>query len=442
MRRYEFKEGTSNKFWEIELEGESFTTRYGKIGTDGQETTKDFDSAAEARKAYDKLILEKEKKGYVLVSGGEGTAAAATSNPELEAMILARPEDPEGYLVYGDWLQAHGDPRGQLIAVQAALLKKPDDEKLKRQEKDLLTEHQADFLGELPELAEFDEDVALTWRLGFLRDVSIGGEEYSDIDAEGACRILFGLASAKFLRSLSILVFGTEDGNPDYGPLIKALAKLDLPPTLRSLKFSVEDFQISWSDLGDLAPLYPKLARLEELAIKMGKMDLGDMKLPGLVSLEIITGGLTKANLRSVAKASWPRLEKLVLYFGTEEYGGDCGAGDLAALLEGKNLGQLRHLGLSNAEFADELAAAVPAAKILGQLHTLDLSKGAMTDEGANALLAQAEALKHLKRLDLSQNYLSDEVAARLVAALTSTEVDVDDQGDPNEEYRYVQVAE
>ena len=277
--------------------------------------------------------------------------------------------------------------------------------------------------------------------LGSMNHLAMFGTEYLELIAApaGDTRRQEILSAPDGLNGL---VFGTEDGNPDYGPLIKALAKLDLPPTLRSLKFSVEDFQISWSDLGDLAPLYPKLARLEELAIKMGKMDLGDMKLPGLVSLEIITGGLTKANLRSVAKASWPRLEKLVLYFGTEEYGGDCGAGDLAALLEGKNLGQLRHLGLSNAEFADELAAAVPAAKILGQLHTLDLSKGAMTDEGANALLAQAEALKHLKRLDLSQNYLSDEVAARLVAALTSTEVDVDDQGDPNEEYRYVQVAE
>jgi len=31
MPRFEFSEGTSNKFWEIELRGRSFTTSYGKI---------------------------------------------------------------------------------------------------------------------------------------------------------------------------------------------------------------------------------------------------------------------------------------------------------------------------------------------------------------------------------------------------------------------------
>jgi len=442
MRRYEFTEGTSSKFWEIELEGESFTTRYGKIGTEGQSTTKEFDSAAEARKNYDKLIAEKEKKGYVLKSGGEGTAAASAVNPALEATILAKPDDPEGYLVYGDWLQSHGDPRGQLVAVQAALLGKPDDKKLQQQAKDLLVEHQAAFLGELPELEGFDEDVALEWRLGFLHKVSIGGDEYSELDAEGACRTLFKLASARFLRELRILAIDTDDGQPDYGPIIKTLAKGALPPTLRALTFSVESFQISWANLGDLGPLYPKLANLEELTLKMGKMELGALQLPGLRSLTIVTGGLTKANVKSVAAASWPRLETLVLYFGTDEYGCNCTAADVAPILAGKGLAQVKHLGLANAEFADDLARALPTAKILPQLQTLDLSKGLMTDEGATALIEGAGALAHLKSFDLSQNYLSAAVAARLVAALKSTSVAVGEQGDPAEEYRYVQVAE
>lgn len=50
MPRYEFKEGKSNKFWEIELEDDSFTTRFGRIGSDGQENTKNFDSRAEAKR--------------------------------------------------------------------------------------------------------------------------------------------------------------------------------------------------------------------------------------------------------------------------------------------------------------------------------------------------------------------------------------------------------
>ena len=75
MPRYEFSEGSSNKFWEINLSGKSFTTTYGKIGTSGQTTIKQWKSEAEAKKEYDKLIAEKVKKGYQPVGGGGGSSA-------------------------------------------------------------------------------------------------------------------------------------------------------------------------------------------------------------------------------------------------------------------------------------------------------------------------------------------------------------------------------
>ena len=78
MPRYEFSEGSSNKFWEIQLDGTSFTTTYGRIGTDGQTSLKEFDSEEKAKKEYEKLIAEKVKKGYELVDGdGDGSVTAA-----------------------------------------------------------------------------------------------------------------------------------------------------------------------------------------------------------------------------------------------------------------------------------------------------------------------------------------------------------------------------
>jgi predicted DNA-binding WGR domain protein len=71
MPRYEFSEGSANKFWEINLSGKSFTTTYGKIGTDGQTTIKSWKDSAEAKKEFDKLVAEKTKKGYALVGGGD-----------------------------------------------------------------------------------------------------------------------------------------------------------------------------------------------------------------------------------------------------------------------------------------------------------------------------------------------------------------------------------
>ncbi len=59
-RRFEVDE----KFWAIKRDGASFTVKFGKIGTPGQEKTKDFDDEDEAEAEYEKLVKEKTKKGY------------------------------------------------------------------------------------------------------------------------------------------------------------------------------------------------------------------------------------------------------------------------------------------------------------------------------------------------------------------------------------------
>ena len=95
MPRYEFKEGTSNKFWEISLDGSAFTTKYGKVGTDGQETIKEWDDDEKAKKEYDKLIGEKTKKGYKLVGGGGGAAAAAPAKKAAKPVFEDEGDDDE-----------------------------------------------------------------------------------------------------------------------------------------------------------------------------------------------------------------------------------------------------------------------------------------------------------------------------------------------------------
>lgn len=92
MPRYEFIEGSSKKFWEIALDGSSFTTTYGRIGTDGQTSMKEYDSDEKAKKEYDKLIAEKTKKGYELVGGDdEDEAPKAKAAPAKAAPAKAAP---------------------------------------------------------------------------------------------------------------------------------------------------------------------------------------------------------------------------------------------------------------------------------------------------------------------------------------------------------------
>lgn len=63
-RNFEFVEGSSSKFWKVRLDGCDVTTRWGRLGTDGQSKTKTFKDEAAAKKEYDKLIEEKTEKGY------------------------------------------------------------------------------------------------------------------------------------------------------------------------------------------------------------------------------------------------------------------------------------------------------------------------------------------------------------------------------------------
>jgi len=64
VRRFEFSDGKSHKFWEVAVQGVEVTVRFGRIGTQAQTQTKSFPDEAAALKHADKLIREKTGKGY------------------------------------------------------------------------------------------------------------------------------------------------------------------------------------------------------------------------------------------------------------------------------------------------------------------------------------------------------------------------------------------
>ncbi|HZH12872.1 MAG TPA: WGR domain-containing protein [Archangium sp.] len=85
MRRFEFVEGTSAKFWMADLQGNTFIVVYGRLGTDGQRKEKEFSDEEGARREYERKVAEKLREGYQEVSaesapapkGAKGAAAAA-----------------------------------------------------------------------------------------------------------------------------------------------------------------------------------------------------------------------------------------------------------------------------------------------------------------------------------------------------------------------------
>jgi predicted DNA-binding WGR domain protein len=83
VRRFECVEGSASKFWEVSVDGDALSVRYGRIGSSGQTQTKSFASVARAQAEHDKLIREKTGKGYVEVDRSHASAPdrAARTRP-------------------------------------------------------------------------------------------------------------------------------------------------------------------------------------------------------------------------------------------------------------------------------------------------------------------------------------------------------------------------
>ena len=89
MRRFEYRVGSSNKFWEISPSKSTYAVRYGRIGTDGQSSEKAFASNSEAKRAYEKIVAEKVKSGYVEVMATTKGAKPAASDKKTSAKTAA-----------------------------------------------------------------------------------------------------------------------------------------------------------------------------------------------------------------------------------------------------------------------------------------------------------------------------------------------------------------
>ncbi len=83
LHYFELSDDKSSKFWEITTQGAELTTRWGRIGTDGQSKTKTFQTVEETLAAAQKMIAGKIKKGYTEISAEVNTGSTAKVVSEL-----------------------------------------------------------------------------------------------------------------------------------------------------------------------------------------------------------------------------------------------------------------------------------------------------------------------------------------------------------------------
>jgi hypothetical protein len=240
------------------------------------------------------------------------------------------------------------------------------------------------------------------------------------------------------------------DSDDSYQACIDELAKHGPMNKLKDVfigDFSQDENEISWVDIGDVSKLYAAAPNMEDLHVKGGGINLGTLKHDNLKSLFLESGGLPGEAVKSLSAADLPKLEKLEVWFGADEYGSSGKPADLDGLLTGDGMPNLKHLGLQNSEFQNEIAQKLAGSKILAQLESVDLSMGTMDDTGAQALLDNKDAFKHLKSINLDENYLSPGMITKLQAEFGSA-VTIGDQSkfddiDPSDpSWRYVSVGE
>jgi hypothetical protein len=299
------------------------------------------------------------------------------SNPELEDKLIAIPSDDAARAVFVDWILEQGGSLGELPA----------------------------------DLAEAEESghLVVTRNKGFLHSAVF---ELEDTDGTLVGRLL-ELPQARLLTDLTISK--TWDNNEaELQPVVDAMTLAGGSRSLIEFNLVDHDQDISTVHLGDLGALWPLLPNLRKLWLSGGSMTVGNILLPRLRSLEVVTGGLSGESARSFGEASFPELVSMSLHLGARDYGGAPSDEDLALLLAGEGIPRITSLGLVNDEYADVRVENIAGAAVLPRLTHLDLSMGCMTDAGAAVLLREAARFRHLTQLSVGENFLTEDMCARL----------------------------
>jgi hypothetical protein len=221
---------------------------------------------------------------------------------------------------------------------------------------------------------------------------------------------------------------------------------IGLNSTFKNLKaiflgdITFDECEISWIQQSDMAPLLNAYPQLEHFQVRGGDgLRFSDLRHDNLKTLIIETGGLYPATLSDVLSAALPKLERLDLWLGSENYGFESAIEDFEPIFSGTKFPALKHLGLMDSEIQDEVAIAVSESAVLKQLETLDLSMGVLSDKGGEALLNSAD-VKKLSFLNLRHHFMSDNMMEQLKGL--GIKINLDERDASAEDERYIEVSE
>ncbi len=310
-----------------------------------------------------------------------------------------------------------------------------------------LYEHTQEFAGkpvvEWEPGNAIDDPVGSAYRLAISYDEAEAGETWENRFAD-----FLSQPGANRVTAIVVGVWGDPAPLSDSSSVVNTLvAAREQLPDLKALFIGDivgEEFEISWIEQTNMAPIFEAYPALEHFRVRGGtNLRLGTLNHQHLKSLVVETGGLDVSVVRDVTSSNLPELEHLELWLGTEDYGANTEMVDLAPIFSGRLFPKLDQLGLRDSQLTDAIAVAIAHSPLLERLHVLDLSLGTLSDDGAAALLSSPD-VKNLDFLDIHHHYCSDEMVTKLESM--GIDLDAGDQQEPDEDdgemYRYVAVGE
>ena len=325
--------------------------------------------------------------------------------------ITANPEDLTPRLVYADWLDEQGDPRGEFIRVQCELatLDETDDRypALLRRERELLAEHRSEWLRPLKPYIRSG-----TFRCGFVERVRVRlstflseGEQLSRMTplrtvaftSASGHQVLPQLPASSVLKQLAGLEFHSFRG---INELFPTLARFPELPKLRRLVISQKES----INLAKSRQLFrsPLCAHLNGLILP--ENNLQAYCLDEIARSELCLKQLDLSSNRQIRKgvdflANWCRLSQIESLNLNQC---DLPTEALYALMKSPGLGRLKHLALGYNNFYDhgnlQLIANNPS---MSQLTALGLANCPANADDIVAL-TQSPHLTSMRRLDLA----------------------------------------
>lgn len=410
VRTFILRLGSRAKFFEVTVEGRAVEIAEGPVGSDGQVWKYDFTTVNEARQFVEEAIGEKIRKGFVEQEEPLPAATQAQArDPELEEAIARDLRDVQARLVYADWLQSKGDPRGDLIVLQHRIYEEGTTPALAEAVSEIIAAHRAHFFGDL---ALFGDYLQLDWFMGFIQRARIGWNAAS-LDAE--CSIqslvhdLLTHPSGRFLEELEVGTLVGDHHEMCFDDITAIALETGPHPHVRRVSLgdpAITNYRVTW--ISNAAELFHGLPNLTSLELGLGRVSFKDARMVPLTELVWKHPELDQTALGPLLDRTFPKLTRLEL--GVEPSYGAIYLEEAGAAFQPECLPALKHLLIDQWIGAPALLRSLESSGLLAQLESLTLTRTAI---GSDELSDMAPALAHLQPLVLDEQTVDDVVAWR-----------------------------